>query len=60
MTSAVFFSITPFERVSTAVLSFLLLPLLGVVSSGMSGIFSVEEGLVMIPGAVMLFGFTQT
>lgn len=48
------------ERVSTTRLSTRLLPLLGVVSGGMSGIFTVGGGLVVVPALVTLFGFTQT
>jgi hypothetical protein len=37
-----------------------LLPLLGVASGAMSGIFTVGGGLIVVPALVTLFGFTQT
>ena len=36
------------------------LPLVGVLSGGMSGLFSVGGGLVAVPALVSLFGMTQT
>lgn len=48
------------ERGSAAALSSGYLPLLGVVSGGMSGIFTVGGGLIVVPALVTLFGFTQT
>ncbi|WP_051124023.1 MULTISPECIES: sulfite exporter TauE/SafE family protein [Dickeya] len=42
------------------VLSPRYLPVLGVISGFMSGIFTVGGGLVVVPALVTLFGFTQT
>ncbi|NDL65852.1 sulfite exporter TauE/SafE family protein [Acerihabitans arboris] len=43
-----------------AKLSAKFLPVLGVASGFMSGIFTIGGGLVVVPALVMLFGFTQT
>ncbi|MEN3258669.1 sulfite exporter TauE/SafE family protein [Sodalis endosymbiont of Spalangia cameroni] len=46
--------------VAAAVLSARFLPLLGIASGFMSGIFTVGGGLVVVPALVSLFGFSQT
>ncbi|MEM0671947.1 sulfite exporter TauE/SafE family protein [Dickeya oryzae] len=48
------------SRTPTSVLSARYLPVLGVASGFMSGIFTVGGGLVVVPALVTLFGFTQT
>ncbi|ACS85577.1 sulfite exporter TauE/SafE family protein [Musicola paradisiaca] len=48
------------HRAATALLSPRYLPVLGVASGFMSGIFTVGGGLVVVPALVTLFGFTQT
>ncbi|QAU34535.1 sulfite exporter TauE/SafE family protein [Janthinobacterium sp. 17J80-10] len=42
------------------ILSKKLLPVLGVASGGMSGVFTVGGGLIVVPALVTLFGLTQT
>ncbi|MGM3176105.1 sulfite exporter TauE/SafE family protein [Dickeya lacustris] len=48
------------SRKPAVVLSPRYLPVLGVASGFMSGIFTVGGGLVVVPALVTLFGFTQT